>query len=134
MDENELQEQTKSLLQKQQTCLKIQILLIALSIVFYKCAIVLLPAHFIIMVICGGRLSNKATSIARKKYPDVLLRTSYTGKGAGWDPYIMDEAERCNDNFTVKILKFNHWTVYFFFAAMLGNVFMWCLATALVFS
>lgn len=133
MDENELQEQIKGLSRKQRICLGIQILLIALSIVFYQYAIMLLPAHFIVVMTFGGGLSNKATSLARKKYPDVPLRAGYIGKGAGWDPYIMEEAKRFNDDLTVKILKFNHWTVYCFLAAMAGNVFMWCLSAALVF-
>ena len=107
MDESALREQIKGLFQKQQMCLGFQKLLIVLTIVFYKHAVILLPVHIAIVVIWGGILSNQATSLARKKYPYVLSRTSYIGTGAGWDPHIMEEATGLNDSLTVKILKFN---------------------------
>lgn len=133
MDEDELREQMRGLLQKQQICLWAQRFLGVLTIIFYRHAILLLPIHLAIAMIWGGILSNQATFLARKKYPYVLLRTSCIGKGAGWGPYIMEEAASHNDNLTVKILKFNHWTVYHCVAAMFGNVFMWFLSAALVF-
>lgn len=133
MDKAELRERMDKLFQRQQICLNVQKLLIVFTTVFYKCAIVLLPAHIAIVIVCGGILSNQASALASEKYPHVLLRTSYIGRGAGKDPYIIDEAKRRNDNLTVKILKFNNWTIYCFLAAMFAHIFMWCLSAALVF-
>ncbi len=73
MDENALREQIKGLFQKQQMCLGFQKLLIVLTIVFYKHAVILLPVHIAIVVIWGGILSNQATSLARKK-PRMFFR------------------------------------------------------------
>jgi len=114
-------------------CLTIQKLLIVLAIVFYQCAIVLLPAHVVLVIVCGGILSNQATSLARGKYPDVPLRACRIGKGEGWDPYIMEEAKRLDDSLTVKQLNFNRWTIYHVVVGVLGNVLMWFLSAALVF-
>ena len=133
MDKAGLQERMRKLLQRQRICLTIQKLLIALAIVFYRYAIILLPAHVAFVMICGGILSNQATSLARQKHPDVPLCAGRIGKGEGWDLYLMDEAKRLDDSLTVKLLKFNRWTVYHVVAAVLGNVLMWFLSAALVF-
>ena len=133
MDKAGLQERMRKLLQRQRMCLTIQKLLIALAIVFYRYAIVLLPAHVAFFMICGGIFSNQATSLAREKYLDVPLRAGRVGKGEGWDPYIMDEARRLDDALMVKLLKFNRWTVYHVVAAALGNALMWFLSATLVF-
>ena len=133
MDKAGLQERMRNLLQRQRMCLTIQKLLIALAIVFYRYAIVLLPAHVAFFMICGGIFSNQATSLARDKYPDVPLRACRIGKGEGWDPYIMEEAKRLDDVLTVKLLKFNRWTVCHAIAAAVGNGSMWFLSAALVF-
>lgn len=50
-------------------------------------------------------MSNKATSLAWEKYPYIPEQGSCVGKGAGYDPYIMAEATRFNDDLTVKLLK-----------------------------
>lgn len=129
MDENELQSSMERLYIKQQRCLIIQKILTLLTIVLYKYGVILLPAHLMIVLIFSGILSNKATSLSREKYPHVLLRTSRIGKGYGWDPYIIEEAKRVNDELTVKILSFNWRTIYCFLAAMLGNALIWILAS-----
>lgn len=129
MTENELQERMKHLYQKQRICLNIQKLLIVLSIVFFKGAFILLTAHVVFLIVYSNILCNRATSLARTKYPYVPM--GRVGKGIGWDPFIITEARRHNDNLTVKLLKFNYWTVYCFAAAMIGNVLMWLLAAAL---
>lgn len=99
--------------------------------VFYRYAIISLPAHMAVLLTFGGVLSNKAVALAREKYPYVLLRVGRFGKGAGWDPYILEEAGRSNDRLTIKILRFQHWSIYCFLAALLGNILMWCFSAVL---
>ena len=45
----------------------------------------------------------------------------------------MEEAKRLDDALTVKLLKFNRWTIYHVVVGVLGNVLMWFLSAALVF-
>lgn len=129
MTENEIKERMESLLQKQQQCLKLQKLLIILTIGFFKYGVIPLFLHIAIVIIWGGILSNKATSLARKKYP--YVRIGRVGIGASWDPFIIDEANRLNDNLTVQILKYNIWTLGHFACAMIGYCVMWIIAAAL---
>lgn len=128
MTERELNERMERLSRRQRVCLSIQALLAALTVIFYQCAILLLPAHMVVVLIPGGILSNKATRLARQKYPYVSLRTAFLGRGTGWDPYIIDEAKRLHDGLTVRVLSFGRRTIYCFLAAALGAALMWCFA------
>ena len=96
---------------------------------FFKYGVVPLFVYAAIIRICGGILSNEATSLARKKYPYVPI--GRVGGGLSWDPYIRDEAKRFHDDWTVDILKYNVSTVLHFGAAMLGYLLLWMLADAL---
>ena len=109
--------------------MEFQKLLIILTIVCFKYGVIALFLHIAIVIIYGGVLSRKATSLARKKYPYVPIGP--VGMGASWDPYIIDEANRFKDNLTVKILKYNTKTILHFGIAMTGFCVMWILAAAL---
>lgn len=128
MTERELNQHMERLSRRQRVCLSVQVLLAALSVIFYQYAVVLLPAHMATVLIPGGILSNKATELARQKYPYVPLRTGFIGRGAGWDPYIIDEARRLHDDLTVQVLNFGRRTIYCLLAAALGASLMWCFA------
>lgn len=121
--EDELQFRMQILYEKQHRCLKVQKVFIFLSIVFFICAIVLLPVHFLFALIVGGPMANKATSLAREKYP--YVRIAWTGTGSDWNLPLIIEAERFNDYLTVEILKFNSRSLQCFATAMLGNILMW---------
>lgn len=128
MAERELNEHMERLSRRQRVCLNVQALLAALTVIFYQYAIVLLPTHMVVVLIPGGILSNKATRLARQKYPYVTLRTGFIGRGAGWDPYIIGEAKRLHDGLTVQVLNFGRRTIYCFLASALGTILMWCFA------
>lgn len=132
MTEQQLQQQMKALLAKQQSCLWIQKILLVLSILFYPFAILLLPAHVVWIILRGSSLSNQALSLAREKYPYVPMAVTLGGK-VEWEACIIPEARRLQDDLTVRLLKFNRYTLYYGAAALLGNGLMW-LAVPAVFS
>ncbi len=43
------------------------------------------------------------------KYP--FLGHRRVGSGFSWDPPIIEEAKKCNDKLTVRILRFNYWSL-----------------------
>jgi len=100
--------------------MKVQVLLIILPVIFdTKYSVILLFIHGIFSNLFGPIYSSKASSLARKKYPDVIAYTSFIGKGFGWDPYIEKEAERLGDTVTVEMLRFNRYSICLFLLAML---------------
>lgn len=129
MSDQELQSCMEELYRKQQKFIKIQKIFIMLSIVLFYFAIIWLFAHIALLIIWGGYLSNKATSLARKKYPYVRLQR--VGKGVSWDPAIITEATLFNDDLTVKIIKFNNLSMFYYGVAFFGNILMWVLAAFL---
>ena len=98
-----------------------------MTVAFFKFGVVLLFIHVAILILYSNTLSSKATLLARKKYPYVPIGPY--GKGSSWDPYIIEEAKRLNDNLTVRILKYNIWTVCCVGAALLGYIFVWILSS-----
>ncbi len=132
MTDEELQACMEELYQKQQKCLKIQKRLVIATMIFFVVAFIPLLAESLIGIIWGGYLSNKATSLARKRYPYISLGPGYGGRGFSWDPWLIAEAKRSNDDMTVKILEFNRSTVNYGVAALLGCCLMWFLAALLL--
>lgn len=110
------------LLEKQKKCILTQNCLTALTVIFFKYGVFPLFAHAFLIIVYGNILTNKATSLARKKYPYIPIGPS--GKGLSWDPYISAEARSLDDYLTADILKFNRSCILHFFAAMAGYIFM----------
>ena len=121
---NELQERMERLYRQQQKCFKFQILLGVLASMFSQnengYGVILLFGLAAMVIICGVIFSNKATSLALKKYPYVL--TWPPGKGYSYDSYIIHEARCSNDPLTVQILKYPFRAMGILGITMLGYV------------
>ncbi len=121
----ELSNQMSDLKIKQVRFNKVQKLFCIITIMFFPIGVFSLFIHAGLMIFYGNHLSNKATSLAKTKYPYIMAGP--TGKGWGWDPYLIDEAFRENDTLTVEILKHNFRTVLYFGIALIGYIAMWIL-------
>jgi len=106
----------------QQRCLKVQEIFVALTFPFYLFGMIPILIDFLITLTWGVYLRNKASSLAATKYP--FLGHRRVGSGFSWDPPIIDEAKRCNDRLTVKILRFNYWSLGLAVASILVYLFM----------
>lgn len=109
MAEQEIESQMFKVYEAQQKCLKVQELLAALTFPFYLFGFIPLLLNFLVSFAWGIYLRNKASSLAMTKYPSLGPRR--VGSGFSWDPPMIDEAKRRNDNLTVKILRFNYWSL-----------------------
>lgn len=122
MTEQELDTEMGKIYEAQQKCLRIQEILVALTFPFYLFGIIAVVLNFLVAVTWGIYLVNKASSLAIKKYPHLGYRRC--GNGISWDPPIIDEAKKCHDTLTVRILRFNYWSLGLVAASMLVYIFM----------
>ncbi len=122
LSEEELQAKMNQVYQEQQKCLKIQKVLVVITIFSYLLGFIPLFIHLFIAIIWGTILTNRASVLAKEKYP--CLGMCPVGRGYSWDPPIVEAATRNNDSLTVKILSFNMLSKLIFGAAFLGYGFM----------
>ena len=121
MSQDELNSCIEALQKNQRIFLTLQLVLVVLSVILgEKPGTILMFIQAPIIIIFGWFFSAKASTLARKKYPNVIAHTTIVGKGAGWDPFIEDEAMKQGDNTTVQILKFNRRCVCLFLVGMVG--------------
>lgn len=122
LTQQELNTQMIKIYEAQQKCLKVQEALVSLTFPFYLFGIIPILVNFLISLTWGIYLRNKASSLAVSKYP--FCGSRRVGNGFSWDPPIIDEAKRCNDGLTVKILRFNYWSLGLVVASILVYLFM----------
>lgn len=82
-------------------------------------------ANAFICIFWGNRLANKATSLARKKYPYAPIGTGYGGRGLSWDPMLVYVAKRLDDNLTIEVLRFNRTTINYVICSVAGYCIVW---------
>lgn len=122
LSEKELEAQMVKVYDGQQACLRVQEILVALTFPFYFLGIIPILVGFVIILTWGAYLRNKASSLAAEKYPGLGYRR--VGSGFSDDPPIIDAAKRCQDGLTVKILRFNYWSLGLVIASILVYLFM----------
>lgn len=120
MTVQEVETAMEELYEKQQKCLLMQKRLMIAAMVFFVVGFIPLFANAFICIFWGNYLANKATSLARKKYPYVPIGPGYGGRGLSWDPMLIYTAKRLDDDLTIKILRFNRATINYMVRAMLG--------------
>lgn len=120
MLEEELEVKMVKLYRMQRICLALQKALIVLAIIFYLFGMIPVLLSFLLSLLWGTYLRNKADSLARAKYPFVPLAAHSK------NPYapIREEAERQGDSLTVEILAFNWSSLLAVVAAMVAYLFM----------
>lgn len=122
----------EALYETQQKCLQIQKKLMIAAMVFFIVGFIPLFANAFICIFWGNRLANRATSLARKKYPYVPIGTGYGGRGLSWDPMLTYAAKRLDDNLTIEILRFNRATTRYVICALSGYCLVWVVAGKLL--
>ncbi len=122
MQKQELEDQMVKIYVAQQKCLRTQEVFVGLTFPFYLFGIIPVLVNFVISLTWGIYLRNKASSLAAAKYPGLGLRR--VGNGSSWDPPIIEEAKRCHDRLTVKILRFNGWSLGLVAASFFVYLFM----------
>lgn len=125
MTDQEIQTCMEELYQKQQKCLRVQKRLAIAATVFFLFAFVPLLASMLIGIFWANPMANKATALARQRYPYVTIGSDYGGRGFSYDPKLIAEANYFHDDITVKILKFNRSSINYILRGILGCVLMW---------
>ncbi len=122
MQEQELEDQMVKIYVAQQKCLRTQEVFVGLTFPFYLFGIIPVLVNFVISLTWGIYLRNKASSLAAAKYPGLGRRR--VGKGFSWDPPMIKKAKSCNDRLTVKLLRFNDWSLGLVAASLFVYLFM----------
>lgn len=117
-----LEAQMVKIYESQQKCLRTQEVLVALTFPFYFFGFIPLLLNFFVTLIWGNYLRNRASSLATSKYPGLGYRRG--GNGFSCDPPIIDEAKRRHDTLTVRVLRFNYWSLLLVILSMLIYLFM----------
>ncbi len=122
MPKQELEGQMVEIYAAQQKCLRTQEIFVGLTFPFYLFGIIPVLVNLVISLTWGIYLRNKAGSLAAAKYPGLGLRR--IGNGFSWDPPIIEKAKSCNDRLTVKILRFNDWSLVLVATSFFVYLFM----------
>lgn len=131
LTQDELQERMEKLQKQQMICIRVQIVLTVMSILFFWLAVIILFVHAAIAILAGWFLSVKASALVSKKYPYVPFPVSHIGEGSSRDRLFIAEAKRNGDLLAAKIIEFRYRSFALFFGGTIGNIIMWALPVLL---
>lgn len=130
MTKDELQARIERLHKKQTIYMKIQnvwaVLTILSTLFSVEASTLILFIGAVFLILFGAVFSAKASSLARKRYPNAIVsymaHASFVGKSAGWDPYVEREAAQLGDNITAETLKFNRRSLTIFLITLVSYI------------